>query len=162
MKNALTPIQVAKFWSRVEARNDFQCWLWRGQKNQAGYGRTAKGMAHRIAFELVNGKIPDGHMIRHRCDNPSCCNPRHLEVGVALDNSRDCVERGRAATGARNGRSRLNADDVAFIRQNPNGETLKALAERFGMAQSSIHYIRSGRSWKMVEATGFEPVTPAM
>lgn len=148
MRKPMTPIEVAKFWSRVDAQNDFQCWIWFGRKNSAGYGRTTNGLAHRIAYALISGPIPDGQVIRHRCDNPACCNPYHLEVGSHADNSKDCVERGRTATGQRNGRSRLSEDDVAYIRANPDRATLKALAEKFGMAQSSIHYIRNGRSWK--------------
>ena len=150
MTQSLTPLEIAKFWSRVDARTDFQCWPWRGRSNGRGYGRTVKGMAHRIAYELVNGDIPAGAVLRHRCDNPACCNPAHLIPGAPADNSRDAVERGRTSMGGLNGRTKLTSEDVETIRANVEGLTLKALAARYGMAQSSIHYIRSGRSWKAV------------
>jgi hypothetical protein len=150
MKNGLSPLQIAKFWSRVDVHTDFQCWPWKGRTNGKGYGRTDMGMAHRIAYELVNGSIPAGAVIRHRCDNPRCCNPSHLLPGSEADNARDAVERGRTSIGGRNGRTRLTEEDVSAIRANVESLSLKEMAARYGMAQSSIHYIRTGRSWKSV------------
>ncbi|MGH7024521.1 MAG: HNH endonuclease signature motif containing protein [Caulobacteraceae bacterium] len=53
--------------------------------------------AHRLAWELANGPIPDGLLILHKCDNPVCCNPDHLFLGTAADNHADCAAKGRAA-----------------------------------------------------------------
>lgn len=75
------------------------CWEWRGPRSARGYGslNTADGRlyAHRVAYELHNGPIPDGLVVRHKCDNPPCVNPNHLEIGTQLDNIQDSVERGR-------------------------------------------------------------------
>lgn len=162
----LSNIDLARFWSSVEVSTNFQCWNWKGVKNDSGYGRFrlngAWVAAHRISHELINGAIPKDLLIRHRCDNPSCCNPQHLLTGTPADNSLDAVSRNRTAKGERNGRTKLKQEDVAYIRQNPDGMTLTKLAEKFGMAKSSIHYIRCGRSWKMVGGEGIGPSTSAM
>ena len=58
-----------------------------------GTRRTAR--AHRVAWEIARGPIPEGHVVRHRCDNPPCVNPDHLELGTQADNVQDMVDRGR-------------------------------------------------------------------
>ena len=144
----LTPIDIAQFWSRVTASTAFQCWPWTGRTNESGYGRFKDGMAHRVAYELINGPIPGGYVIRHRCDNPACCNPNHLLIGTSADNTADAVERGRLAIGERHGRTRLTEEQVHYIRRNPEGRTQATLARKFGVSPSTISYIRSGRNWK--------------
>lgn len=158
----LTPIDIANFWSRVEGSTSFQCWPWHGRKNDSGYGRFQGRMAHRVAYELVNGPIPDGMIVRHRCDSPSCCNPSHLETGTHADNMRDAIERNRIARGERHGMTKLSNDSARYIRENPDGMTVTALAKRFAVSKSTISYIRNGRSWKVVGVEGFEPPTSAV
>lgn len=158
----LKPIDVAAFWSRVEGSTPFQCWPWTGQKNDKGYGRFRGTMAHRIAYELINGSIPEGEIVRHRCDNPPCCNPDHLLSGSHSDNTRDAVERGRLAYGERCGHTKLTAQQVAYIRRNPHKRKQADIAREFGVSESTVSYIRNGRSWKMVGAVGFEPTTSAV
>ena len=156
----LAPIDIAAFWSRVDGSTPFQCWPWIGNKNGNGYGRFRGTMAHRVAYELIHGPVPDGLIVRHRCDNKPCCNPRHLLTGTAQDNSNDAMERGQIARGERHGRTTLTAEDVSYIRQNPDGLTITALAARFGIAKATVSYIRSGRSWKVVGPVGIEPTSP--
>ena len=146
----MNALELAKFWMRVGLGTDTQCWEWRGAKNPRGYGRVAghRKMAHRVAYELVCGPIPPGKLLRHKCDNPACCNPKHLVPGSHQDNMTDMVARKRAARGVRNGRTSLSTEDVAYIRKNPDNMTGRALALKFNMATSSITYIRNGRSWK--------------
>ena len=81
------------------------CWLWVGTTNNDGYGyvhlpRTSRGkrsvLAHRIAWERVNGPIPKGPKVCHRRDQPSCVNPDHLFLGTQRDNLRDMYDKGRA------------------------------------------------------------------
>lgn len=98
------------------------CHLWTGTSNRQGYGRVGAGsrgkhqLAHRAAWRLANGEIPDGMCVLHRCDNPPCVNVvDHLFLGTKKDNSRDMAAKGRgvfqqhpekAARGNRNGSRR--------------------------------------------------------
>lgn len=72
---------------------------WRSRKPGGFYGfATVDGkpvLAHRLSYELFIGPIPDGLFVLHKCDNPPCCNPEHLEVGTHRDNMRQMDERGR-------------------------------------------------------------------
>lgn len=85
------------FWSRVDRSGD--CWLWTASKTARGYGKLRvdgkQAYAHRVAYELTNGAIPDGLVICHHCDNPPCCNPAHLFMGTQGDNMRDRDAKGR-------------------------------------------------------------------
>lgn len=87
-----------RLWGNVE-KNAHGCWVWKGTKNRKGYGQISVDgrheRTHRVAYRLTYGEIPEGMVVRHRCDNPPCINPDHLEVGTSADNSRDMVERGR-------------------------------------------------------------------
>lgn len=144
----MTPMDIAQFWSSVVGGRSNECWEWQGAKNQSGYGKFRTRQAHRIAYTLTKGAIPEGHLVRHLCDNPKCCNPSHLLTGTSKDNAQDAVDRMRVAVGQRNGRTKLRPEDVTYIRRNPEKLTGRALAERFNVARSTISYIQSGRSWK--------------
>jgi hypothetical protein len=92
------------FWEKVDMSGGIEnCWPWLKSKIKS-YGQTWDGknvvLAHRMAWSLVNGPIPEGAHIRHSCDNPPCCNPAHLEIGTHADNMRDMAVRGRAQAGA--------------------------------------------------------------
>lgn len=76
------------------------CWLWTGATNGKGYGVLAVNVkvqyyAHRRAWEFVNGPIPDGLHVLHRCDVTLCCNPAHLSLGTQRDNNLDRDQKGR-------------------------------------------------------------------
>jgi hypothetical protein len=102
-----------RFWEKV-AKTE-ACWLWTACTNPNGYGVIGKGAriegmlyAHRVAWELTNGPIPDGLVIDHLCRNRRCVNPTHLEVVSTQENTRrgmvasktHCV-RGHSLTDAR-------------------------------------------------------------
>lgn len=147
----LAPIDIARFWGRVTIGHDFECWPWRGQMGPKGYGRFRGERAHRVAYGLIKGEIPPDLLIRHSCDNPTCCNPSHLLVGTHQDNSNDAVERGRTLRGASHPKTKINDEQVAYIRANPDGLTGVQLAAKFGIAQSTVSYIRNkivAKSWK--------------
>ncbi len=87
----------ARFWQKVQKGDG--CWEWQGSRNKLGYGITSlRGRAiraHRVSWEIVNGPIPDGLLVCHRCDNPACVRPDHLFLGTQIDNLRDMRTKGR-------------------------------------------------------------------
>lgn len=86
-----------RFWPRITKSDG--CWIWPGAKNADGYGDVAilgtKRKAHRLAWEVTKGPIPEGLFVCHKCDNPPCVNPDHLFVGTNSDNMRDMSSKGR-------------------------------------------------------------------
>lgn len=89
------PTAADRFWARVQ-RGD-GCWLWTGARNEFGYGRVSIRSrvykAHRVAWYLARGPVPDGIDVLHSCDNPPCCNPAHLHLGTHRQNMREMVAR---------------------------------------------------------------------
>lgn len=99
------------FWLEVD--RSAECWEWLGRKHPDGYGRWwyegKTWPAHRLAYLLVNGAIPDGMHILHNCDNPGCVNPDHLRAGTHAENMADKRIRGRAKWGPEKYAQRLAA-----------------------------------------------------
>src|SRR6266850_5551698 len=92
-----------RFWAKVDKTG--QCWVWTGGKFRCGYGvvkRDGKLLkAHRLAWQMHFGRIPDGAFIMHHCDNPPCVRPQHLFPGTNADNVADKIAKGRQAYGER-------------------------------------------------------------
>jgi hypothetical protein len=165
-----------RFWGRVRRGGEGECWPWigwRGSTVSAGGARTHYGliylpetcgrnpsgtlriaMAHRVAWAISSTEqLAPRAVIRHRCDNPPCCNPRHLIAGTRLDNIRDRDDRGRqyGPRGEDHHRAKLRPDDVRVIRERlAAGETGKALAREYGVTETAISSIKRGHSWKSV------------
>lgn len=102
---ATAPVRGAPY-ERVLARlviAESGCHEFAAMRQPFGYGVVnvdgVPRLAHRVVWEAVNGPIPEGGCILHRCDNPPCCNPTHLYLGTKLDNYRDMADRGRGWTG---------------------------------------------------------------
>lgn len=165
------------FLRKVDASSG-HCWLWTAATDRDGYGQMKHGgrqeKAHRVAHRLFVGPVPDGLLVCHSCDTPSCVNPDHLFTGTALANSRDCVTKGRIARGDRCG-SRLypelrargervntakltEAQAVEVRERAANGETCASIAAAYGVAHPSVSAIIRGSHWK--HAGG--PVRPPM
>jgi hypothetical protein len=122
------------------------CWEWNGYRDIHGYGVVGSGKgaqvkAHRLSYETWVGAIPEGLLIRHACDNRPCMNPAHLSVGTHQDNSDDATSRGRHASGERNPRVKLTAEDVGTIRSIGDSVPRVELAKRFGVHPSAISRI---------------------
>ena len=129
------------------------CHYWIGHLDAKGYGSTHLDYkvqrAHRVAYELYVGKIPNGLMVCHSCDNPICVNPDHLFVGTNLDNMQDKARKNRSAIGVRHGLSKLTERDVLFIRENIKIPS-PVFASRFGVAKETINSIKRNKTWKHV------------
>jgi len=82
-----------RFWRRVAKADGSACWLWTGARFHFGHGafkvagRTLK--AHRVAYVLTYGPIPNNNVVRHRCDTPPCVRPDHLLLGSQVENVAD-------------------------------------------------------------------------
>lgn len=122
------------------------CWLWQGSLNDWGYGRFSLNgrivRAHRTAYVLAVGPIPEGLDIRHLCHVRHCCNPAHLEPGTHLQNMRDMVDAGRSLVGEQNPAAKVSDKDANEIRQREaRGEPQTQLAVEFGVTQGLVSQI---------------------
>lgn len=129
-----------------------KCWNWTGCTTKGGYGQFKingkKYYVHRIVYYLYYGQ-PRG-IIMHTCDNPSCCNPKHLKDGTQAENLADMVRKGRQnrvdkAKGENNGNSKLTEKKVKQIRKMPG--TQKEIAKLSGVSQNQISRIKNKRNW---------------
>lgn len=121
--------------------------------NAGGYGCRAGVYAHRNAYELAFGEIPEGLVVRHKCDTPSCVNPDHLELGTQAQNIRDMHERGRNVNppilkGERNPKAKLKDFQVIEIYESSDPHT--ACAKRYGVTPEMVGLIRRGKAWQHV------------
>lgn len=94
---------IDRFWARVDrSGGPDACWPWTGKSTMRyGYGlltwKQRLVNAARLAYELVVGPIPAGLDLLHSCDNPPCCNPKHLRPGTHMENMIDMDTRKRGA-----------------------------------------------------------------
>lgn len=131
-----------------------ECVEWAGKLEADGYARVRQNYTripvHRLSYQTFNGPIPEGHVVRHKCDNRACWNPTHLETGTEADNSADMVARNRQARGGKNGTAKLTEDQVREIKAallaTPRGIG-RALAKQYGVTATQISYIKLGQTW---------------
>lgn len=105
--------------------------------------------AHRHAYMLWKGAIPDGLDVLHSCDVKQCVNPEHLRVGTHQENIREAFAKlppGHFA-GERNGHARLTWDDVRAIRAAQGKTRAVELARRYGVSDVHIRLIWRGVKW---------------
>lgn len=137
------------FWLNIKKTDT--CWIWEGNKNKDGYGRinfnSKHQLAHRYAYELLVGCIPENKLICHHCDNPPCCNPEHLFLGTDRQNTDDKLLKKRHKNG-----QKLSITSVKEIKKLlNNGLTQKKIGEIYGVTRSAISNIAYGQSWSNIE-----------
>ena len=157
---------IERFWSNVIM--GLECWEWQASLVD-GYGQfmgNGQTRAHRFSWELVNGAIPEGMHVLHRCDNRRCVRPDHLFLGTHQDNMDDMVQKGRSLAGDRNPsrtniarmmrgsghvRAKINEAQALEIRlRYQSGTCQRQLAEEYGISMAAVYYVLRGVSWKHV------------
>lgn len=151
-----------EFWHNVKRGGVDECWGWTGALFVGkGYGQARwngkSRHAHRVAWELLRGPIPEGMWVLHRCDNRECVNPEHLFLGTAADNMRDCVAKGRGRwlngverrkrpTEAMKRYGSISGNDAQTIRARcAAGESQARVARDYGVHYSTICLIVNGK-----------------
>lgn len=146
-----------RFWEKVKKTDT--CWLWTGAKTKRGYGKITEGgdkgktlLAHRIAWEIGNGKIPTRLEVCHKCDNPTCVRISHLFLGTHQENENDKVSKKRHTFGEKHNLAKLTLKQVEQIRKEyaKGNMTQYELAEKYGVHQPEIHRIISEKRWASI------------
>lgn len=147
---------IPRFFAKVIEAPD-GCWLWTGAKGSHGYGnfgyrKPKTTTAHRYAYELWHGPIPDGLVVCHTCDVRLCVNPDHLFLGTYKENTQDGVAKGRIfgarynpARGERSGKAVLTEEQVRAIRADPRRQV--DIAADYGIAQAHVSRILRREVW---------------
>jgi hypothetical protein len=132
---------------RLAINEETECWEITGYYDKDGYGEISHKRAHRLAYELFKGEIPENMNVCHRCDNPKCCNPEHLFIGTQKDNIRDMVVKGRKSSrlGIKNTQNKLTETQVLEIYEDK--DTQRNIAKQYNIDQSTVSNIKSGKLW---------------
>jgi len=148
---------IARFFSKVEVKKQPNCWIYKGLLDKARYPSfSLRGKAiggHRFSYMVFHGPIADDLVVRHKCDNPKCVNPYHLETGTHADNMRDKFVRDRTVKGSKNGRSILTESQVRAIVED--GRPYTEIAYDYKVHPATVRLIMTGRNWGHV--TGIKP-----
>jgi hypothetical protein len=147
-----------RFWDKILTIPEYGCYEWAGTRTIDGYGKFFYGgkkvAAHRLAWILVHGSIPDGMCLCHKCDNPSCVRVEHLFLGTRADNNADMVRKGRHVTvsGTKQPAAKIDENKARRIRElYASGKYSQCvLAAQFGIAQANISKVVLGKSWRHV------------
>ena len=142
-----------RFINKVCPEPNSGCWLWTGKVDKCGYGYLTSGKApgkraHRLSWELFNGKLTSKDVVCHKCDTPSCVNPLHLFVGTQRDNVLDMWAKKRGHNGERTGSHKLTATEAKSIFEST--EPQYVLARRYDIDPSTVSNIKRKRYWRQI------------
>ena len=151
---------ITRFWSKVDqSAGPDGCWVWTAS-GAAGYGRIKEPksnrlmLAHRIAYEMAHGNVPDGLLVCHTCDNRKCVNPAHLFAGTQNENMQDASRKGRIVLRDQNGElnslAKLTESKVIAIRAlwTSGNVTQKELAGAFHVSRGAINNVVNWYTWR--------------
>lgn len=158
-----------RFWMRVNKEGPIpphnkkvgRCWVWTGTI-LGRYGITRHNyqcyLVHRKSWEMVNGPVPEGLFVLHRCDNTLCVRPSHLFVGDTKDNMQDRDSKGRQARGETNGNHKLTETEVKEIiktcRPGSSKAGFAAMGRKFNVYWKTVSRIVNGRRWRHITGDG--------
>jgi hypothetical protein len=152
----MTPMDAARFWSKVRVSEIHECWEWQAGLFEGGYGQFKvdgqSTQAHRVAWRLSGGTFDGGHVC-HKCDNRKCCNPAHLFDGTPRANVVDAFNKNRRGgrVGEVSNWAKLKEPDVLEIRRRASlGEKRSALAREYGVVPATIDHIVNRKNWKHI------------
>jgi hypothetical protein len=160
-KIIIEPHIVDRFWGYVDKSGG--CWNWKAGLFTNGYGQFRVGKkkmkAHRVAYLINGGEIPEGKILCHKCDNPKCVNPSHLTLADHKFNAQDRVAKGRSAINRMNGKpgelnpsAKLKESQVLeIIKLRKEGCAAKQLAKKFSVSISLIYTIARGKLWQQIQ-----------
>ena len=150
-----------RFWEKVDRREHNECWNWLAGDNSRGYGviwaNGTMSKAHRISWEMHNGKIPKDDSffktlhVLHKCDNKKCVNPNHLFLGTQYDNMKDMENKNRGICGELRSNAKLNETTVRVCRRYHPAISMGKLAEIFDVCESTIWKAISRKRWRHVQ-----------
>ena len=156
-------MKTSQFLQLIDRSDRKGCWPWRGGRTSYGYGSVylseskSTDLAHRVSWMTHNNRrLRKQECVCHHCDNPICCNPRHLFVGDRAANNRDKTSKGRNVTiprpGERNPMSKLKVVEVKKIRDEyQSGEvTYQSLADRHHVSVGLIGMIVRREVWQHI------------
>lgn len=149
-----------RFWAKVHKHDGDGCWEWRGSVDKKGYGLIAgvtgaTVRAHRLSWEMHFGAIPDGLLVCHKCDNPSCVRPDHLFLGTYTDNKHDAMRKGRsrgAPTVTHCKRGHLMTGDNCGFSERPNGRAMR-YCRTCKLAREKARYQQKCALWLTLKGT---------
>lgn len=139
-----------RFKVKFTRSGEYECWEWKAARKGSGYGVMRWGdgkniLAHRASHIFHIGPIPEGLIVRHRCGNPGCVNPKHLLLGTQEDKKRDAKDRDSFVKGELHPSSRLTEDDVKAILASEEHRDI--LARRYNVSSRYISMIQRGMRW---------------
>lgn len=142
---------IARFWAKVRRSSDNECWEWTASRTLGGYGQMEIAgkfwSAHRMAWVVARGQIPDGVFVLHKCDNPKCVNPQHLFLGSAKDNASDRDRKGRGVT-CQDGKMpvKFTSEQISSIKlDRAGGMKIAELMTKYGISRQYVQRIVSNK-----------------
>lgn len=140
----------------TNTHDDSLCWEYTGYVDKYGYGHfrfeSKRWLTHRASWYENFGDIPKDMYVLHKCDNPPCCNPKHLFLGTALDNTKDMISKGRMNVGKRERHRSAKLTEAIVLQIRAEYATCNTsygkLALKYNLSRSNIAAIITYRTWK--------------
>lgn len=145
---------IRRFWNKVDKLGENECWPWTASLAGKGYGQIKIPLtrrntySHRVAYELSHGELLGKQQACHTCDNPKCCNPKHLFAGTSHDNHVDMSNKGRSTRGSRNAMAKTDEQKVDLIfKMHKEGWSQAKIGVVVGLHQVQVGRILNGKQW---------------